>query len=423
MKSYRRFLVLTAAVLLGCFLLLFALTGSIGSAQRDPVLLNDIVCSVKEHIAEPETLGQHAYPAAYWVFGSSGSLLYASPQAQGGLQSTSEAMQRGYLCMAVTEGSQFLGTVAMQDPSLTAYQSLRTKMLSAAAIAMVLLFVTLAGIGLYLRRRIVAPFRKMQKFAENIAQGRLDDPLIREEHNLFGSFTESFDIMREELREARRREDAMKLREKELAAALSHDIKTPVTGIKLICEVLSVRTEDPYLRTKIGDISAKAEQIHVLANDLLNAALDDLGEMRVNCQDVPSSVLPGLLEAHDPRGLVRAEAVPECMLFADTDRLSQVLGNLISNSYKYADTPISVRYAFEGDFLRMEISDKGGGIPEDEIDLITTKFYRGKANSGGKEGSGLGLYISNELMHRMDGQLRCENRSGGLTVTLMLRLS
>lgn len=56
-----------------------------------------------------------------------------------------------------------------------------------------------------------------------------------EKRNIFGIFTESFDIMREELRAAKERELALKLKEKELVASLSHDLKTPVTGIKLIC--------------------------------------------------------------------------------------------------------------------------------------------------------------------------------------------
>ena len=262
----------------------------------------------------------------------------------------------------------------------------------------------------------------MQKFAGRIAQGDLDDPLMMEQDNLFGSFTESFDIMREELRESRRREEALRQREKELAASLSHDIKTPVTGIRLICELLAVRTDDTYLRGKIADIDRKAEQIHVLADDLLTSALDELGEMHLHCQDTPSSVLETLLKEHDTRGLVRTEAVPECLISADVSRLSQVIGNLISNSYKYADTPIDVRYAFCSGFLSMEIADHGSGIPEEELSLITTKYYRGKDNAAGKDGSGLGLYIASELMQRMGGALRCENRSG-LAVTLLIPLS
>ena len=62
------------------------------------------------------------------------------------------------------------------------------------------------------------------------------------------------------------------------------------------------------------------------------------------------------------------------------------------------------------------------GVPEDEIDLITNKFYRGKTNSAGKDGSGLGLYIARVLMDKMHGELICSNKNG-FSVTLLLPLS
>lgn len=70
----------------------------------------------------------------------------------------------------------------------------------------------------------------------------------------------------------------------------------------------------------------------------------------------------------------------------------------------------------------MEIADHGSGISEEELTHITEKYYRGKSNSAGKDGSGLGLYIANELMQRMGGMLKCESR-GGFSVTLLIPLS
>ena len=71
----------------------------------------------------------------------------------------------------------------------------------------------------------------------------------------------------------------------------------------------------------------------------------------------------------------------------------------------------------------MSLRDYGNGVPEEEIGLITGKFYRGKSNSSGKDGNGLGLYISNELMNKMNGELICSCMENGLTVTLMIPLS
>ena len=74
------------------------------------------------------------------------------------------------------------------------------------------------------------------------------------------------------------------------------------------------------------------------------------------------------------------------------------------------------------DFLTLEISDQGGGVPEEELTQILEKFKRG-SNSSGKDGAGLGLYISSYLMNKMDGSLSCRNQNGGFTVVLKLALA
>lgn len=243
-----------------------------------------------------------------------------------------------------------------------------------------------------------------------------------EQNNLFGKFTGSFDIMREELKASRRRETALKLKEKELIASLSHDIKTPITGIKLLCELLNVKTEDRYLLEKINGIHQKAEQINVLVSDLLTSSLDDLGEMNVECRDESSDILHQLVTEHDSRGYVHVAPVPECMISVDRIRLSQIIGNIISNSYKYADTAIDIGYRFRDNYLEMSIRDYGKGIPDEEISLVTNRFYRG-SNAAGKDSSGLGLYISSQLIEKMDGELICFSLEDGFQVMLLIVLS
>ena len=112
------------------------------------------------------------------------------------------------------------------------------------------------------------------------------------------------------------------------------------------------------------------------------------------------------------------------MLHIDAKRMQQVIGNIVGNSYKYANTPIDVAYAVSGDYLKMSLTDHGKGVPAEELDLITNKFYRGRAvQNSGTDGSGLGLYIASALMAKMNGELICSSKGGGLTVTLMMLLS
>jgi Signal transduction histidine kinase len=229
--------------------------------------------------------------------------------------------------------------------------------------------------------------------------------------------------MREELKASKQRETELKMKEKELVASLSHDLKTPVTGIRAICGVLSVKVQDEYVKAKVENIEQKTVEISTLLNDLLSSALDDLGEMNVNLTEELSDVLKTIVKEHDIYGKVNSGEIPECILKIDRNRMSQVIGNIINNSYKYANTKIDVSYSFNGSFLEMRIRDYGEGVNPEEIDFLTNKFYRGKKNTAGKEGSGLGLYISNELMKKMNGQLICITDKEGFEVMLKIPLA
>ena len=424
MKAYSKMLCLLLAVILAGIGVFLYLTSTFRGGETDALLLNDMTQTVREQWEDLDALDGDRFDTEMLIFNSSGFVVYSTAGKELlGISSPEQAVQQGCLCLPVTEGSRFLGIIVLPDPDKTQYELVRQRLWIAAVLLGV--FFLLAGglYGFYVQHTIIRPFRKMEQFAVNVAAGQLDAPLMLEQSNLFGSFTQSFDIMREELKASRQRETALKQREKELVASLSHDLKTPLTGIKLICELLSVKVQDDYTVSKVNSIHQKAEQMDVLVSDLLATALEDLGEMTVCCGDEPSSVLQELLAEHDTQGLVREGEIPECMLLIDRSRLSQIIGNLISNSYKYAGTAIDVRYQIKDGFLEMRLLDHGEGVPEEELALLTNKFYRGKENSSGKDGSGLGLYIARELMEKMNGELLCTSAKPGFCVTLLLPLS
>ncbi len=104
--------------------------------------------------------------------------------------------------------------------------------------------------------------------------------------------------------------------------------------------------------------------------------------------------------------------------------MAQVIGNIISNSEKYAGTPIDVEYALTDGFLEMRISDTGPGVPPDETELVTNKFYRGRQwKESGTAGNGLGLYIARTLMELMGGKLVIEKPEKGFCAVLMIPLA
>ena len=177
-------------------------------------------------------------------------------------------------------------------------------------------------------------------------------------------------------------------------------------------------------KEKIANIYKKADQIDVLVSDLFSATLEELGEFKVNCTDESSLILTDIVHRFDDKGLVQAQDVPEVLIHIDPKRMNQVIGNIISNSYKYAGTAIDVSYRIVEEYLEMSIRDHGPGVPEEELGMILGKFYRGKKWAESKEeGSGLGLYIASTLMEKMDGELVPSNEDKGFKITLMIPLS
>ncbi len=278
----------------------------------------------------------------------------------------------------------------------------------------------------HIYRVIYRPFHKLQDFAKNVATGNLDIPLEMDKRNIFGAFTESFDIMRVELKAARVAEQQANKSKKELVAQLSHDIKTPIASIKAISELLSTKAiiEGQIISSDLhhlDTINQKADQINTLITNMFNATLEELQELKVEPAEQDSKCLSDIIYRADYFNKIEEIAIPECLIYADANRLTQVIDNIISNSYKYADTEIKLNSYFEDNHLILEFIDFGNGVNEDEISLLCNKFYRAK-NAEGKSGTGLGLYISRYLMNKMQGDIICENTHNGFKVILILKL-
>ncbi|MBI4858601.1 MAG: HAMP domain-containing histidine kinase [Acetobacterium woodii] len=287
---------------------------------------------------------------------------------------------------------------------------------------------------------ILRPFGVMKQFARKIADGDLEFRLPMDRGNYFGAFTESFDLMREELRKARQGEYQANISKKELVAELSHDIKTPVATIKAICELLGIKlagvnpenlpgstaaTTITESIEKIAVIDAKADIIDALISNLFHATLEELEMLKVNVSEQPSTVIIQMFRDMDSFGKIRFKNdLAECLIFCDPLRLSQVIDNIISNSYKYADTDIDIGFNLDKTEkkLTVTIKDYGEGVNPDECPLVCEKFFRGSGETvKNTPGSGLGLYLARQFMAGMGGSIRCYNEDG-FTVALSIKV-
>lgn len=422
MKRYVAVYILVTVLVLAGFLLLTRIQTNFSDREIDTVAVNEITKRAASCWDDFKALDQMDFMYNFTVIDDEGKLVYAS--VEGLPDSEISSIRRGFLPMSITADGRLLGTALIETSPAADIIKAYSRLSAATVIAFLLLCALNAASLTVIYRAVVLPFRRIEQFSRKISAGVFDEPLPMSKNYLSGLFTQSFDIMRDSLLEARMKQQAAERAQKELVATLSHDIKTPVTSIKLVSELLQVSSTDPSLTEKLKTIESKANQIDRLMNDMLYSALEELGELHVTPTSEASSVLIGLFKNADHLSKVRLGKMPSCLIELDRARAEQVLGNIIANSYKYAGTDIDVDFSINGDGLQVDINDYGKGVNPDELELITAKFYRGgNAKALQKEGEGLGLYVAKQLMIKMGGGLEALSRSDGFTIRLWVRLS
>lgn len=387
--------------------------------RQDTVAVNEILRTVETDWYQLDR--RTASPIYdYVVLDESGTVLWKS--AEGLSESINAAIAHRDTILDVERDGNVVGKVIIHNGAEADYAARKQSLVAGLAVILLVQMIALLGYTAWLHWRLVKPFHRLKDFARRVAGGNLDIPLEMDRRNIFGAFTESFDLMRSELKKSRLAEAQANADKKELVAKLSHDIKTPVASIKAASEVGMALTDSDRLKDNYTQIIRKADQINTLITNLFTATLEELQQLSVTLADMESGELVELLENADYLHRSAFSPIPPCLLCADKLRLQQVLDNIYANSYKYADTEIVVTITRESRRLVLAIEDFGGGVPDEELPLLKEKFRRG-SNAGDKEGAGLGLFISDYFMKEMHGELMVENGAGGLRVSVGIPLS
>ena len=332
------------------------------------------------------------------------------------------ATSERYTIRDIKVDGEVVGKLLIDNDFDTAISGAQNRFMLRYYIAILIEAVIIAVFLFWVFKNIVKPFDDLKDFASDVASGNLDKPLEMDRGNIFGNFTESFDIMRTELNEAKQKEYEAQRSKMELVSQLSHDIKTPVASIKALGELLEAQSTDDKSKERLNSIVSKADNIDVMVSDLFTKTLTDLNELNVDASEQESSILDKIIKDADHMDRITGDGVEGCIIMCDPLRTTQVINNIISNSYKYADTVIHLKSRIEDDCLVVSFEDEGGGVSEDDLPMITKRFRRGE-NAKGKPGSGLGLAIASELMEKMGGELEVENTSRGLLVTLYFQIA
>ncbi len=266
-----------------------------------------------------------------------------------------------------------------------------------ATLALLLLVVTAS----VLARRVTSPLTRLAYAAEEVAKGRSPEPLPesgpRELANLARQFNETSQQVRELLADRT-----------VLLAGISHDLRTPLTRLRLALEMLPPQT-DPALKARmerdLEEMNAQIGQAVELGSTLGAGERDHLDISR----------LIGEVVGGRPR-IIWHPAMP-CPQAVNALALRRILGNLIENALRYSQAPVEVRLDCNHRAAVIFVLDRGPGIPEAERDAVFRPFYRLERSRNRRTGgSGLGLAVARQLAVANDMEIQLSNRVGGGTV-------
>ena len=208
----------------------------------------------------------------------------------------------------------------------------------------------------------------------------------------------------------------------EFISIVSHELRTPLTSIRGAMGLLEsgVMGELPVKALHLIQIAHKnSQRLTSLVNDILDMEKLATGQMRLNLLEIDlCAIVQHALEANAPYAetyhvsyQLQTE-LTRALVLADSDRVMQVLANLMSNAAKFStqDGVVVVRLLEEAEWYRIEVEDYGRGIPVEFHDRIFGKFAQATDSSTRqKEGAGLGLHISKSLIEKMQGQIGFES--------------
>ncbi|MBR0146773.1 MAG: HAMP domain-containing histidine kinase [Eubacterium sp.] len=277
-------------------------------------------------------------------------------------------------------------------------------------------FLLTIAVGVYIYRKILKPFRDLSELPIELSKGNLSIPLKEEKNRYFGRYLWGMDMLREKLEEEKERRLAMEQEKKTLVLTVSHDIKTPLSAIKLYNKALAsgIYEDEEKRREAHRGIDRNLDELEKYVEEIRDAAREDFLQMHVKEGEWYLSEVMNKVDGlyAEKAGQVHTKFVidpyTDCILKGDPERALEVMQNILENALKYGDgRRISIRFSDEEECRLVTVENTGSSLPERELPNIFDSFYRG-SNSEKQRGSGLGLYICRKIMQAMDGEIFAE---------------
>jgi len=278
-------------------------------------------------------------------------------------------------------------------------------------LTIVLMFLGLLSVigGWLFVRQLNRPLKALQNAAQDVGRGEFPQPLAEQGTTEIVAVTQAFNRMSHGIKQL---EEDRNL----LMAGISHDLRTPLTRIRLAAEMMS--EQDEFLKegieADIDDMNSIIDQFidYIRHNSKDNAELSDLNGL---IKDVMQTELISGRNIH-----FKENDIPEIPLRFVA--MKRAVANLIQNALRYSDSDIDITTGISDDKKTVYfcVCDRGPGIPEEEIDRLFQPFTQGDI-ARGTEGSGLGLAIIKKIVNSHGGEVFLTNREeGGLTARILL---
>ena len=303
---------------------------------------------------------------------------------------------RSVLLPAKQEGSFYRFTYRVQRIPSSIFWIINTTLLGVILLVVYLLF--------YIRRQIIQPFHNMEAMATALKNRDFTYELPQQKHRFFGKFIWAIDVMKEELRHHEEKETALMKEKQTMIASLSHDIKTPLSNIRLYTDAMK---EHLYSEELICErLYENCDKIDQYVKEIMHTSNEDLFDFDVHMEEVYLHDVEVLLRREQERielALISYEQSPckDQLVYTDLTRLREVIGNIVDHH----------------SILKLENS--GSYIEQSDAGAIFQSFYRGN-NVNSHAGNGLGLYICKQLMQKMDGDIFMTQEQGSVSFHLVL---
>ena len=214
---------------------------------------------------------------------------------------------------------------------------------------------------------------------------------------------------------------------KSVSDNIAHDLRTPLTRVRNLLEDTRDQAQEPETQRALDKATDEVDHLLTVFNAALNIAALEAGKPHSSEVFYLDEMLSSVLEIYGPLAEVEGQ---ELKLYAKPVKLNgnanlifQCVTNLLENAFKYASRGqlIEISVSEEKDHALLQIRDYGPGLPDEELDHITRRFYRSE-NGHNKSGTGLGLSLVQAIVTAHQGILTIENAKPGLQITVRLPL-